>query len=136
MSRRAYLPIAVELPSRKGVTFEVLPAGTFNRVTIYQRTRRRAPEGQEPGARAARGEGDREAKQGEGRALPGPSSGAGRCTETEGPDPFPAPPEASGPPRARRVRRVVDGRDTGVHAVKVGSLYSGVGGFDLGLERA
>ena len=30
MSRRAYLPIAVELPSRKGVTFEVLPAGTFN----------------------------------------------------------------------------------------------------------
>ncbi len=39
MSRRAYLPIAVELPSRKGVTFEVLPAGTCNRVTVYQRTR-------------------------------------------------------------------------------------------------
>ena len=39
MSRRAYLPIAVDLPSRKGVTFEVLPAGTFNRVTVYQRTR-------------------------------------------------------------------------------------------------
>ena len=39
MSRHAYLPIAVELPSRKGVTFEVLPAGTFNRVTVYQRTR-------------------------------------------------------------------------------------------------
>ena len=39
MSRRAYLPIAVELPSRKGVIFEVLPAGTFNRVTVYQRTR-------------------------------------------------------------------------------------------------
>ena len=39
MSRRAYLPIAVELPSRKGVTFEVLPAGTFNRVTVHQRTR-------------------------------------------------------------------------------------------------
>ena len=39
MSRRAYVPIAVELPSRKGVTFEVLPAGTFNRVTVHQRTR-------------------------------------------------------------------------------------------------
>ena len=39
MSRRAYLPIAVELPSRKGVIFEVLHAGTFNRVTVYQRTR-------------------------------------------------------------------------------------------------
>ena len=121
MSRRAYLPIAVELHSWKGVIFEVLPAGTFNRVTVYQRTR---------------GEGDREAKQGEGRALPALSSGAGRCTETEGPNPSPAPPEASGPPRARRVRSVVDGRDTRVHAVKVGSLYSGVGGFDLGLERA
>ena len=39
MARRVYLPIAVELPERKGVLFEVLPKGTFNQVTVYQRTR-------------------------------------------------------------------------------------------------
>ena len=39
MKRRVYLPIAVELPERKGVLFEILPKGTFNQVTVYQRTR-------------------------------------------------------------------------------------------------
>ena len=34
--RRVYLPIAVEL---RGHNYEVLPAGTFNRVTVYMRTR-------------------------------------------------------------------------------------------------
>ena len=131
MSRRAYLPIAVELPSRKGVTFEVLPAGTFNRVTVYQRTRAglRRVKNPEIVQRVVK-EIERQNKVKD--VLSQVHRAAGRCTETEGPDPFPSPHEVGGPPRARRVRRVVDARDPGVHAVKVGSLFSGVGGFDLG----